>query len=69
VDLYEQIRQEYEQGAGTIRGIARKLGIHRRMVRGAMVSAVPVKRKTPEREKPKLNLRVDLSYRTVTRDP
>ena len=54
VELYEQIRREYEHGGGTIRGIARKLGIHRRMVREAVVSAVPVKRKTPERERPKL---------------
>ena len=54
VELYEQIRREYEHGGGTIRGIAKKLGIHRRMVREAVVSAVPVKRKTPERERPKL---------------
>lgn len=54
VELYEQIRREYEHGGGTIRGIAKKLGIHRRMVREAVVNAVPVKRKTPERERPKL---------------
>jgi hypothetical protein len=54
VELYEQIRREYEHGGGTIRGIAKKLGIHRRMVREAVLSAVPVKRKTPERERPKL---------------
>jgi len=30
---------------GTIRGIAKKLGIHRRMVREAVASAVPVERK------------------------
>jgi len=54
VELYEQIRREYEQGGGTIRGIAKKLGIHRRMVREAVLSAVPVKRKTPERERPTL---------------
>ena len=54
MELYEQIRREYEHGGGTIRGIAKKLGIHRRMVREAVVNAVPVKRKTPERERPKL---------------
>ena len=54
VELYEQIRREYEHGGGTIRGIAKKLGIHRRMVREAVVSAVPVERKTPVRERPKL---------------
>jgi len=27
VELFEQIRREYEHGGGTIRGIAKKLGI------------------------------------------
>jgi hypothetical protein len=54
VELFEQIRREYEHGGGTIRGIAKKLGIHRRMVRKAVLSAVPVERKTPVRERPKL---------------
>jgi transposase len=54
VELFEQIRREYEHGGGTIRGIAKKLGIHRRMVREAVLSAVPVERKTPARERPKL---------------
>jgi hypothetical protein len=36
VELFEQIRREYEHGGGTIRGIAKKLGIHRRMVREAV---------------------------------
>ena len=54
VELFEQIRREYEHGGGTIRGIAKKLGIHRRMVREAVLSAVPLERKTPVRERPKL---------------
>ena len=54
MELFEQIRREYEHGGGTIRGIAKKLGIHRRMVREAVLSAVPVERKTPVRERPKL---------------
>jgi transposase len=54
VELFEQIRREYEHGGGTIRGIAKKLGIHRRMVREAVRSAVPAERKTAAREKPKL---------------
>ena len=33
VELVEQIRREYEVGVGTIAGVARKLGVHRRMVR------------------------------------
>jgi len=54
VELYEQIRREYEHGAGTIRAVARKLGVHRREVRKALASAVPADRKIAERERPKL---------------
>jgi hypothetical protein len=49
-----KIRREHEHGGGTIRGIAKKLGIHRRMVREAVLGAVPVERKTPMRARPKL---------------
>ena len=49
VELYEQIRREYEFGAGTIAGVARKLGVHRRMVRDAVRSATPARRKRTER--------------------
>jgi hypothetical protein len=54
VELFEEIRREHEHGRGTIRGIAKKLGIHRRMVREALASAVPRDRKTPVRARPKL---------------
>jgi len=54
VELYEQIRQEYEHGAGTIRAVARKLGVHGREVRKALGSAMPAERKVPERERSKL---------------
>jgi transposase len=54
VELYEQIRREYEHGGGTIRAVARKLGVHRREVRKALASAMPAERKIPERERPKL---------------
>jgi len=54
VELYEQIRREYEHGAGTIRAVARKFGVHRREVRKALASAMPVERRIPERERPKL---------------
>ena len=49
VELYEQIRREYEFGAGSIIGVARKLGVHRRMVREAVRSAVPARRKKTKR--------------------
>ena len=36
VELFEQIRREYEFGVGTIKGVAVKLKVHRRMVRQAL---------------------------------
>ena len=33
MELFEEIRREYEHGIGTVRGIAKKLGVHRRTVR------------------------------------
>jgi transposase len=55
VELFEEIRREYEHGVGTILGVARKLGIHRRMVREALGDAVPGLRKVPVRRRPKLS--------------
>ena len=54
MELYEQIRREYEHGSGTIRAVSRKLGVHRREVRRALASAIAVQRKVPDREHPKL---------------
>ncbi len=54
MELFEAIRREYQFGAGTIKGVARKLGIHRRMVREALADAVPRERKVVERVRPKL---------------
>jgi transposase len=52
VELFEQIRREYEFGVGTIKGVAHKLGVHRRMVRQALAHAEPPERKQSEREQP-----------------
>ena len=41
-------------GIGTIAGVAAKFGVHRRVVRQALVNAVPAKHHYPERAKPKL---------------
>jgi len=51
VELFEQIRREYEFGIGTIAGIAKKMGVHRRMVREAIGSALPKPRKKTERRR------------------
>ena len=40
VELFEQIRREYRFGMGTIRGVAKQFGVHRRIVRQAIASAI-----------------------------
>ncbi len=52
VELFERIRREYEFGVGSIKGVAAKLGVHRRMVRQALASAEPPERKPVERMRP-----------------
>jgi transposase len=54
VELFEEIRREYEFGVGTIAGVAKKLGVHRRMVREAVAHAMPAKRKPTVRRAWKL---------------
>ena len=54
VELFEQIRREYEFGIGTIQGVAKKYGVHRRMVREALAHALPAHRKKPARKRPRL---------------
>ena len=51
MELFEQIRREYEFGVGTITGVAKKLKVHRRMVREAIGSALPTARKKVERRR------------------
>ena len=68
MELFEQIRREYEHGVGTIKGVARKLGVHRRLVREALADAVPKERKKPERERPKLSEAIPFVDAILTAD-
>src|SRR5687767_15762619 len=54
VELFERIRREYEHGVGTVRAVAKKLGVHRRMVRQALSNPLPPEKKIAERAEPKL---------------
>ena len=52
MDLFEEIRREYEFGVACISGVARKFGVHRRMVREAIDSAIPMRLPAKERPRP-----------------
>ena len=55
-ELFEQMRLEYEFVVGTIQGVSRKLRVHRRVVREAIQSAIPARRKKTERPHVKMAL-------------
>jgi transposase len=55
VELFAEIRQEYQFGVGTIKGVSRKLGVHRRVVRQALADALPPLRRYRPRAKPALD--------------
>jgi transposase len=52
VDLFEEIRREYEFGLASISGVAHKFGVHRRMVREAIESSIPMRLPAKERARP-----------------
>lgn len=54
MELFAEIRREYQFGVGTIKGVARKLGVHRRQVRQALADARPPERTYAPRARPVL---------------
>ena len=68
MELFEEIRREYEFGVGTIKGVARKLGVHRRMVRDALRNAVPAARKKIQQRRGKITVYGEVIDRILEED-
>lgn len=68
VELFEQIRREYEFGVGTIQGVAHKFGVHRRMVREALTSALPAEKPAAGRARPRLGPLTDFIESILVED-
>jgi transposase len=68
VELFEQIRREYEFGVGTIAGVSRKFGVHRRMVREALGNAEPAASKPQRRRLRKLDRASEFIDRVLRAD-
>ena len=68
VELFEQIRREHEFGVGTISRVSRNLDVHRRLVREALSSAVPVERKPHKRRLRRLEAATPFIDRVLMED-
>lgn len=55
MELFEAIRREYEFGIGTIQGVARQFGVHRRLVREALAGPIPAEKPSCGRAHPRLD--------------
>ena len=55
MELFEQLRREFEFGVGTVSGVASKFGVHRRQARQALANSVPPDRKHYVRACPSLD--------------
>jgi len=55
VDMFDAIRRDARREGISIRGLADRYGVHRRLVRSALASPEPPARKAPIREAPRLD--------------